>query len=177
MPTPRPSRQVAKKSTGPILRQERVLQTKRDANNPPDDEKRNRARKSTGHRNIPSQQPSRKRTVRYRPGQLALKDIRRLRHSTDLLIPKAVFHRLVRDMTQRVAPEVCTDIETPFKYQYGALVALQEAAEAYLVHLFEDTNLLCIHGRRVTIMPRDINLAMRIRREGNYQIHYGTVTY
>lgn len=176
MPTPRPSRQVARKSTGPILKQERVLQTKREANKPPEGPKRNKARKSTGPRNEAPAEP-RRRVVRYRPGQLALKDIRRLRRSTDLLIPKAVFHRLVRDMTQRIAPELGADIETPYKYQYGALVALQEAAEAYLVHLFEDTNLLCIHGRRVTIMPKDINLAMRIRREGNYSLHYGTVSY
>lgn len=169
MPTPRSSgsRQVARKSTG-ALNQELVLRTKRERR----ESHEQKARKSTGARNNDTPQ---RRRIRYRPGQLAVKDIKRLRASADLLIPKAVFHRLVRGITDRVAPEVDIPSDTVLKYQYGALVALQEAAEAYLVHLFEDTNLLCIHGRRVTIMPKDINLAMRIRREGNYDLHYGTV--
>lgn len=56
-----------------------------------------------------------------------------------------------------------------FRYQAGALSALQEAAEAYAVGLFEDTNLCAIHAKRVTIMPRDIQLAMRIRGDSRYR--------
>lgn len=102
-----------------------------------------------------------KRKNRYRPGMLALKDIKRLQGTTDLLIPRARFQRLVREITQ--------DYKTGeiFKFQSAALLALQEACESYLVRLFEDTNLCCIHARRVTIMPRDIHLARRIRNERN----------
>lgn len=92
-----------------------------------------------------------------------MKTIQKLQNTTDLLIPKVRFHRLVREITQNV----CNDAEDPLRYQVAALVALQEAAEAYLTYLFEDTNLCCIHARRVTIMPRDIQLARRIRNERN----------
>lgn len=58
------------------------------------------------------------------------------------------------------------NFKADFRYQSGAITALQEAAEAYCVGLFEDTNLCAIHAKRVTIMPRDIQLAMRIRGDG-----------
>ena len=94
---------------------------------------------------------------RYRPGTMALKEIRRYQKSTELLIRKLPFQRLVREIVQ----EFCTD----FRFQSTAVVALQEASEAYLVGLFEDTNLCAIHAKRVTIMPKDIQLARRIRGE------------
>ncbi len=61
----------------------------------------------------------------------------------------------------------CVNIEfkTDLRFQGAAILALQEAAEAYLVGLFEDSNLCAIHAKRVTIMPRDIQLARRIRGE------------
>ena len=83
--------------------------------------------------------------------------IRRYQKSTELLIRKLPFQRLVREIAQ--------DFKTDLRFQGSAVLALQEAAEAYLVGLFEDTNLCAIHAKRVTIMPKDIQLARRIRGE------------
>jgi histone H3 len=94
---------------------------------------------------------------RYRPGSVALREIRRYQKSTELLIRKLPFQRLVREIAQ--------DFKTDLRFQSSAVVALQEASEAYLVGLFEDTNLCAIHAKRVTIMPKDIQLARRIRGE------------
>lgn len=94
---------------------------------------------------------------RYRPGTVALREIRKYQKSTELLIRKAPFQRLVREIVQ--------GLKGDFRLQSTALMALQEAAEAYLVGLFEDTNLCAIHAKRVTIMPKDIQLARRIRGE------------
>ena len=77
--------------------------------------------------------------------------------STELLIRKLPFQRLVREIAQ--------DFKTDLRFQGSAVLALQEAAEAYLVGLFEDTNLCAIHAKRVTIFPKDIQLARRIRGE------------
>lgn len=162
-------RQVARKSTA-TTPGKRILQTKRAKNKPPenlrsqDTVRRQKARKSTA--TVNNTQTTARRRVRYKPGQLALKDIRRLQKTTDLLIPKTRFHRLVREITQKATAHLLH--EAPMKYQVAALQALQEAAEAYLVYLFEDTNLCCIHARRVTIMPRDIQLARRIRNERDH---------
>ncbi|KAE9452537.1 hypothetical protein C3L33_15559, partial [Rhododendron williamsianum] len=83
--------------------------------------------------------------------------IRKYQKSTELLIRKLPFQRLVREIAQ--------DFKTDLRFQSSAVAALQEAAEAYLVGLFEDTNLCAIHAKRVTIMPKDIQLARRIRGE------------
>ena len=88
---------------------------------------------------------------RYRPGTVALREIRRYQKSTDLLIRKLPFRRLVREIAQ--------DFKTDLRFRPDAISALQEASEAYLVGLFEDTNLCAIHAKRVTIMPKDIQLA------------------
>ena len=98
-----------------------------------------------------------KRRFRFRPGTRALREIRRYQKSTELLIRKVPFQRLVREIGQ--------DFKTDLRWQSVAILALQEAAEAYLVALFEDTNLCAIHAKRVTIMPKDIQLARRIRGE------------
>ena len=98
-----------------------------------------------------------KKTQRYRPGTVALREIRRYQKSTDLLIRKLPFQRLVRELAQK--------FKTDLRFQMSAIMAMQEAAEAYLVGLFEDTNLCAIHAKRVTIMPKDIQLARRIRGE------------
>eukprot|EP00095_Tigriopus_kingsejongensis_P009616 maker-scaffold328_size205007-snap-gene-0.13 protein:Tk09616 transcript:maker-scaffold328_size205007-snap-gene-0.13-mRNA-1 annotation:"histone -like" len=84
-------------------------------------------------------------------------EIRRYQKSTELLIRKLPFQRLVREIAQ--------DFKTDLRFQSSAVMALQEASEAYLVGLFEDTNLCAIHAKRVTIMPKDIQLARRIRGE------------
>ena len=98
-----------------------------------------------------------KKPHRYRPGTVALREIRRYQRGTELLIRKLPFQRLVR--------EIAKDHWNELRFQASALGALQEACEAYLVGLFEDTNLVAIHGRRVTIMVKDMRLARRIRGE------------
>lgn len=112
-------------------------------------------------------------------------EIRKYQKSTELLIRKLPFQRLVREIAQdfKVRPVIPTNacnflfacapsrltgypfLQTDLRFQSHAVLALQEAAEAYLVGLFEDTNLCAIHAKRVTIMPKDIQLARRIRGE------------
>ena len=98
-----------------------------------------------------------KKPHRYRPGTVALREIRKFQKSTDLLIRKLPFQRVVR--------EIATEYKSDLRFQSQAVLALQEAVEAYLVGLFEDTNLCAIHAKRVTIMPKDMQLARRIRGE------------
>ncbi|XP_074850550.1 histone H3-like [Carettochelys insculpta] len=93
----------------------------------------------------------------YRPGTVALREIRCYQKSTELLIRKLPFQRLVREVAQ--------DFRVDLHFQNLAVMALQEASEAYLMGLFEDTSLRAIHAKRVTIMPTDIQLAHRIRGE------------
>ena len=88
---------------------------------------------------------------------MALREIRRYQKSTDLLIRKLPFQRLVREIAQ--------DYKTDLRFQSSAILALQESSEAYLVGVFEDTNLCAIHAKRVTIQPKDMVLARRIRGE------------
>jgi len=101
--------------------------------------------------------PQVKKPHRYRPGTVALRDIRKYQKGTELLIKKLPFQRLVREIAQGFRPD--------FRFQSAAVSALQEAAEAHLIGVFEDTNLCAIHAKRVTIMPKDMQLARRIRGE------------
>jgi histone H3 len=94
---------------------------------------------------------------RFRPGTVALREIRKYQKSTDLLIRKAPFQRLVREVAQ--------DFKQDLRFQSQAVLALQESAEAYLVGLYEDSNCCAIHAKRVTVMPKDMLLAKRIRGE------------
>ena len=96
-----------------------------------------------------------KKPHRYRAGTVALREIRRYQRCTDLLIHKFPFQRLVRSIACDLTPDL--------RFQSAALMALQEASEAYLVRLFEDTNLCAVHANRVTIMVKDMQLARRIR--------------
>ena len=100
-----------------------------------------------------------KTTRKYRPGHLALQQIQHYQRGTNLLIQKLPFQRLIREISQRFKVDV--------QFRSSTLMALQEAAEAYLVRLFEDTNLCAIHMKRMTIMPKDIQLARRIRGKRN----------
>jgi histone H3 len=97
---------------------------------------------------------------RCRPGTVALRDIRRYQKSTDLLIRKLPFQRLVREIAMEEG--IWGDV----RFQGTAILALQEATESFLVSLFEDANHCAIHAKRVTIMPKDMTLARRIR--GDY---------
>ena len=98
-----------------------------------------------------------KKPHRYRPGTVALREIRKYQRSTELLLRRMPFVRLVREVAQEFKSEL--------RFQSSAIRAIQEASEAYLTGLFEDTNLCAIHARRVTIMPKDLQLARRIRGE------------
>ncbi|KAJ7180626.1 histone-fold-containing protein [Mycena filopes] len=98
-----------------------------------------------------------KKTHRFRPGTVALQEIRTYQKRTDRLIRRLPFQRLVREIAQ--------EFKANLRFQSAALDALQEAAEHYLVVLFEDTQACAIHAKRVTIMSKDMQLARRIRRE------------
>jgi histone H3 len=101
-----------------------------------------------------------KKPHRYRPGTVALREIRRYQKSTELLLRKRPFRRLCCELAQ--------DFKSDLRWQTNATLALQEAAEAYLNGLMEDSNLCAIHGKRVTILDKDIQLARRIRGEKNF---------
>lgn len=101
-----------------------------------------------------------KKPHRYRPGTVALRDIRHYQRSTELLMQKVPFQRLVREIAQ--------DFKNDLRFQGKAILALQEASEAYLVDLFQETNLAALHAKRVTIMSKDIQLAHRIRGGRSY---------
>ncbi|XP_020572267.1 histone H3-like centromeric protein cnp1 isoform X1 [Phalaenopsis equestris] len=92
---------------------------------------------------------------RFKPGTVALREIRKLQKTWNHLIPAAPFIRIVKDMTFFYSQEVN-------RWQAEALVAIQEAAESYLIELFEDANLCAIHAKRVTLMQKDLHLARRI---------------
>ena len=98
-----------------------------------------------------------KKPHRFRPGTVAIRQIRKLQRSTHLLLRKLPFQRLVKNYAHNYMPNC--------RFQKTALYALQEATESYLVGLFEDTNLSAIHAKRVTIMVKDMKLARRIRGE------------
>ena len=112
------------------------------------------ASKLTRQRALLAAQAPRRR--RARPGEAAIREIRKYQRGTDLLIRKLPFQRLVREIMYDI-------IKKDYRVQSTALLALQEASEAYLVGLFEDTNLLAIHAKRVTIKRSDMVLARRIR--------------
>jgi len=104
-----------------------------------------------------------KKPHRYRPGTVALREIRRYQKSTDLLIAKLPFARYFKEVVGGIKPASWGTV-TP-RVTGSALAATQEAYEAYQVGLFEDTNLCAIHAKRVTIMKKDVQLARRIRGE------------
>ncbi|KAI0304096.1 histone-fold-containing protein [Russula brevipes] len=106
--------------------------------------------------------PARRR--RYRPGTVALREIRKYQRSTDLLLRKLPFARVVREIALDMITDAGRDYgDSGLRWQSSAILALQEASESFLIHLFEDANLCAIHAKRVTIMTRDIHLARRIR--------------
>ena len=98
-----------------------------------------------------------KKPRRFRPGTVALREIRKYQKSTDLLVRKLPFQRLVREVAQDFKPDL--------RFQGAAIMALQHAAEAYMVEVFENANLAAIHAKRVTILPVDVQFGLRIRGE------------
>lgn len=115
------------------------------------------ARKKAAVQQPQQQKPARK-PRRARPGTRAVQEIRRLQKGTELLVPKLPFARLVREIFLKFAGAGGAE-----RWQAEALLAVQEAAESYVIQLFEDAYLCCLHGKRVTLMQRDIQLARRIR--------------
>lgn len=93
------------------------------------------------------------KSYRNRPGIVALREIRKFQKSTDLLLRKLPFQRVVREVSQEYMQDV--------RFTAGALLALQEATEAYMVKKFEAANLLAIHAKRVTVLEKDMKLTTR----------------
>ena len=113
-------------------------------------------------KSLPSQNPPRalggvRKPHRFRPGTVAIQEIRRYQKSTEFLIRRTALKRLVQEIGQ--------DFLTGLRYQSSALEAIQHALETYIVGLFADANLCAIHARRTTIQPRDLQLALRLRGE------------
>ena len=100
-----------------------------------------------------------KKPHRFRPGTVALREIRRYQKNTDLLLRKLPFQRLVREIGQ--------DYKNDLRFQATTMAALKEATEAYMVSILEDSNLCAIHTGRVTLMKKDIDLAQKMN--GNKQ--------
>ena len=98
-----------------------------------------------------------KKPHRYRPGTVALREIRRYQKSTELLLLKRPFSNLVREITNDV------EKKEDKRFQSSGILALQESSEAYLVGTMKDANLCAIHSKRVTVMPKDIQLVRKIR--------------
>nr|QXF30781.1 histone H3-like centromeric protein [Eriobotrya japonica] len=105
--------------------------------------------------------PTQKKKWRYRPGTVAFREIRYYQKTWNLIIPAAPFIRTVREISINMSKD-------PVRWTPEALQAIQEAAEDFLVHLFEDSMLCAIHARRVTLMKKDLELARRIRGEGRF---------
>jgi len=124
------------------------------------------ARKSVGHKAPRKQLATKaarmsaprsggvKRPHRYRPGTVALREIRKYQKSTELLIPRMAMIRLIKEITQ--------DYKVDLRHQASAITALHEAVEAHLICLFEHSNLLAIQAKRITIIPKDMQLARRL---------------
>ena len=143
------TKQTARKSTGGKLPRKDLFTS---SNRPNKGSKS--LKKLVSRRNEPEKK---KKVRRHRPGVVALKDIRKYQKTTELLITRLPFQRLCREIAQ--------DYKVDIRFKPSAVMALQEAAEAYLVSLFEDTNLAAIHAKRVTIQPKDLALARRLRGE------------
>ena len=96
---------------------------------------------------------------------MALREIQRYQQSTESLIQRTPFNKLIKEILQeyRICPEGPGTPSVQVHFQSTALAVLQEATENFLVGLFEDINLLAVHAKRVTVMPHDIQLALRIR--------------
>lgn len=144
-----------------------VLSTKRKS----DPRKRPSSPESTSSSTAPASEATQASSYvrirpRHRPGELALKQIKQLQKSSKLQIPKVPFHRLVREITRDVvnARNPDSNAASEFRYQTAALEAIQEAAESFLVCLFEDSYLCAIHAKRVTLFVSDIQLCRRLQR-------------
>ena len=94
---------------------------------------------------------------RTRPGKKALREIKAYQRSVDTLLPRAALQRVVKEITGKYYPDA--------RYSYGAIDAIQQCVESYMIGLFEDTTLCAVHAKRMTVMTKDMRLARRIRGE------------
>ena len=117
-------------------------------------------RTGTATKPLPPPKPPKPVACKFKPGTVALREIRRYQKGTELLLRKLPFQRLVREVARVQKDDV--------RFQASAVLAMQEATESYIVNLFADTCLCAIHGGRVTIQPRDLQLARRLRGEGTH---------
>jgi histone H3 len=101
-----------------------------------------------------------RKPYRLRSGTQALREIKAYQRSTGLLIPKTAFKRVVR--------EVAADFATNWRFTEGTMDILQEAAESFVVSLFEEAQLYAIHAGRITIAAEDLKLVMQIKKRGSY---------
>ena len=115
------------------------------------------AKKSGGKRAKAAGASGAAKKRRWRPGTVALRAIKKYQKSTNLLMRKAPFQRLVR--------ELATSHKENLRWAASAVAAVQEATEAYVVGLLSDANLCVLHAKRVTLMVRDVHLARRLRGE------------
>ena len=112
-------------------------------------------RSEDGQKPSPSEQEEIEEAVSFRSGTVVLREIRKYQRSTELLIRKLPFQRLLR--------EIIFDMKKKnYRFQSTAILAMQEAAEAFLVRMFEQCNHICIHGERVTVQEKDIQLWKRL---------------
>ncbi|KAH9614901.1 hypothetical protein KSS87_011902, partial [Heliosperma pusillum] len=112
-------------------------------------------KRKRGQKTVSASDGKVKKTHRFKPGTVALREIRKIQKTVKLLIPLAPFVRVVKEITYHLSAEVT-------RWQAEALAAIQEAAEDFLVRLFEDGMLCAIHAKRVTLMKKDLDLARRI---------------
>lgn len=101
-----------------------------------------------------------KKKHRYRPGTVALREIRKFQRSTEILTKKAPF--------RRVLDQICMEeggLTEQFRLQSDIIPLLQEAAQSHLIQVMEDANLCTIHAKRITVKPIDVQLARRVRHE------------
>lgn len=139
------TKESSRKSAGKVPRKGIATKGKKSAS-----KKAKKAAGSSGSSGV-------KKPFRFHPGTVALREIRRYQKGTELLLRKAPFQRLVR--------EIALSGKEGLRFQSSAVLAMQEATESHMVNLFADTCLCAIHGRRVTIMPKDVQLARRLRGE------------
>ena len=125
-----------------------MTRTKLTSRNLTGDGKKVKNKRSSGRGEV-------RKPYRFRPGTVALREIRKYQTSTELLIRKIPFQRLVREVVHQLKGK-------DYKFQSTALLALQEASESFLVNMFEQCNMIAIHGKRVTLKPKDILLWRRL---------------
>ena len=147
------SKSPQKQTAGTPPRDHKTITTGKTPREP----KKSKSLSKSGRQQPLTSQQHVKKPHRYQPGTVALQEIRRYQTSTELLIRKLPFQCLVQEIAQ--------DFMIDLHFQSSAIMALQEASEYYLISLFEDSNLCCIHAKCVTIMPKDIQLAHRIHGE------------